>query len=31
MTALRKTQEAAESVRGRYTPNQWTQAANPCG
>jgi hypothetical protein len=31
MTALRKTQQAAERVRCRYlAPNQWTEAADPC-
>ena len=31
MTALRKTQQAAERVRCRcLQPNQWTEAADPC-
>jgi hypothetical protein len=32
MTDLQKTQQAAERVRCRYLhPNQWTEAADPCG
>jgi hypothetical protein len=31
MTALQKIQQEPERVRCRVVPNQWTEAAEPCG